>query len=236
MGTGKTARPDELRGFGWPVWGSLTAIAGMVDAVSFTALSQVFTSNMTGNLLMMGFAAGGVAQFSVVATLISLASFFAGAALGGRLTAATPDPRRRLVLGLVVETVLHVAAALAAFFVLSLATPSGRYPLIVILGLAMGMRNTVIRRLKVPDIVTTVVTGTLTNVAADSIIGTGTRVRMGRREGQIVALVVGAAVGTVILLRFGLPVALTAIAAVSVLVTLGYVARSGGPEGDGGPG
>ncbi|MEU8246793.1 YoaK family protein [Nonomuraea sp. NPDC048916] len=206
----------------WPFWGALTVISGMVDAISYVALGQVFTGNMTGNLLIMGFAAGGVAQLSVVATLISLASFFAGAALGGQLTARVGDVRRRLVIAFAAESVMHVIAAMAAF-ALPVTKPAGQYPLIVILAVTMGARNTVVRRLKIADINTTVVTGTLTNLAADSPFGTGAQTRAGRRTGQIGALVLGAFVGTLLLLHFGPPGALTAMAVFSCLITGSHI-------------
>ncbi|MEV0595593.1 YoaK family protein [Nonomuraea cavernae] len=216
---------------GWPVWGALTVISGMVDAIAYTALAQVFAGNMTGNLLIMGFAAGGAAQLSVVATLISLVSFFVGAAMGGQLTARVTDVSRRLLIGFPAESALHAVAAVAAFY-LPVKTVAGQYPLIVILAVTMGARNTVIRRLKITDINTTVITGTLTNLAADSLLGTGTRTRAGRRTGQIGALVIGAFVGTVCLLKLGLPWALTIMAIFSCLITAAHVlaalrARSG---------
>ena len=35
---------------------ALTFVTGIVDAVSFLALGQVFTANMTGNVALLGFA------------------------------------------------------------------------------------------------------------------------------------------------------------------------------------
>ena len=35
---------------------AMTAISGIVDAVSFIALGHVFTANMTGNVVFLGFA------------------------------------------------------------------------------------------------------------------------------------------------------------------------------------
>ncbi len=37
----------------------LTLATGVVDAVSYLTLDQVFTGNMTGNVLFVGFAATG---------------------------------------------------------------------------------------------------------------------------------------------------------------------------------
>ncbi len=37
----------------------LTVISGLVDAVSYLGLGHVFTANMTGNVVLLGFAAAG---------------------------------------------------------------------------------------------------------------------------------------------------------------------------------
>ena len=37
----------------------LTAVTGLVDAVSYLALGHVFTANMTGNVVFLGFALAG---------------------------------------------------------------------------------------------------------------------------------------------------------------------------------
>ena len=49
-----------------------------------------------------------------------------------------------------------------------------RYALIVLLGLAIGPQNATARCLGVPDLTTTVLTLTLTGLAADSTLAAGT--------------------------------------------------------------
>src|SRR5207245_11799235 len=66
----------------------LTGVTGLVDAVSFLGLGHIFTANMTGNVVFLGFAAAGVPGLSVARSSTSLGAFVAGAALGGRLRAA----------------------------------------------------------------------------------------------------------------------------------------------------
>jgi uncharacterized membrane protein YoaK (UPF0700 family) len=61
----------------------MTAVTGMVDAVSFLALGSVFTANMTGNVVLLGFTIGGVAGLSAFKSLMALiclrwAPFLAG--------------------------------------------------------------------------------------------------------------------------------------------------------------
>ena len=40
----------------------MTAVTGLVDAVSFLSLGRVFTANMTGNILILAFATARVAD------------------------------------------------------------------------------------------------------------------------------------------------------------------------------
>ena len=61
----------------------MTAVTGMVDAVSFLALGHVFTANMTGNVVFLGFAIGGAAGLSISGSLMALICFAVGALLGG---------------------------------------------------------------------------------------------------------------------------------------------------------
>src|ERR1700742_1236078 len=67
---------------------ALTLVTGVVDAVSFLGLGRVFTANMTGNVVLLGFAVAGAPGLSISRSLVSLAAFLAGAAIGGRLGAA----------------------------------------------------------------------------------------------------------------------------------------------------
>ena len=60
----------------------LTFTTGLVDAVSYLGLGRVFTANMTGNIVFLGFGIAGSGGLPVVAPLVSLArSFWAQAAV-----------------------------------------------------------------------------------------------------------------------------------------------------------
>jgi len=74
----------------------MTAVTGLVDAVSFLSLGSVFTANMTGNILILAFATARVSGLSVARSLTALIAFVMGAILGGRITArASADSRIR---------------------------------------------------------------------------------------------------------------------------------------------
>src|SRR5438034_514371 len=73
---------------------------------------------------------------------------------------------------------------------------------IVVIGIAMGLRNATVRRLAVPDLTTTVLTLTVTGIAADSSLAGGNNPRVGYRLASIFLMLLGAASGAQ-LLRFG---------------------------------
>jgi uncharacterized membrane protein YoaK (UPF0700 family) len=73
----------------------LTMVSGLVDAVSYLGLGHVFTANMTGNVVLLGFAAAGASGFSAPACLTSLGSFLVGAAAAGRIARQERWPARR---------------------------------------------------------------------------------------------------------------------------------------------
>src|SRR6516164_6763807 len=63
----------------------LTFTTGLVDAVSYLGLGRVFTANMTGNVVLLGFGIAGSGGLPVVAPIVSLVSFLVGAGGGGVL-------------------------------------------------------------------------------------------------------------------------------------------------------
>ncbi|MEU3528949.1 YoaK family protein [Streptomyces sp. NPDC038707] len=179
-----------------PLMLALTVVTGLVDAVSYLALGHVFVANMTGNVVFLGFALVGAANLSALASVVALAAFLAGALAGGGLATRFAAHRGRLL-----KTATAVQTVLAAVTVAAAAVTGGRvttgvqYTLIVFLGLGMGLQNAVARRLGVPDLTTTVLTLTLTGLAADSTPAGGAAPRPGRRVLSVLAMFLGAFAG-----------------------------------------
>src|SRR6266699_5439391 len=165
-----------------PLLIAMTLVTGLVDAFSYLALGHVFVANMTGNVVFLGFAVAGARGFSIPASVVALASFVVGAFVGGAAGSRLGNHRGHL---------LSTAAAIQAGFLaaaVALAALSGRpvssgyrYTLIVVLGVAMGIQNAAARKLAVPDLTTTVLTLTITGIAADNAIAGGRGSRAGRR-------------------------------------------------------
>src|SRR5437867_9685930 len=92
---------------------ALTFTTGLIDAVSYLGLGRVFTANMTGNIVLLGFGIAGSGGLPVVAPVVSLGAFLAGSAVGGVLAARTADRHARHVArALGIETGLVLAAAI----------------------------------------------------------------------------------------------------------------------------
>lgn len=194
---------------------TLAVISGLVDAVCYLGLGRVFTANMTGNVVIVGFAAAGAAGFSVPASLTSLALFLVGALAGGIVCRHVSRRSRLLSVGVTIEAVFVAAAAALALTAPTVASGWGRYTTIAILAFAMGTRNSVIRRLAIPDMTTTVLTMTLTGLAADSSLAGGSNPRYGRRVTSVLAMLAGALLGANLFLHHGpgLPLLIAACAA-----------------------
>jgi uncharacterized membrane protein YoaK (UPF0700 family) len=182
----------------------LTIVTGLVDAVSYLKLGHVFVANMTGNVVFLGFAVADAREFSVPASLLAIAAFLAGAVLGGRIGSRADHHRARL---LTFATSLQIALVGAALAVSSIALSQDsalvQYSLIVLLALAMGLQNAIARRLGVPDLTTTVLTLTLTGLAADSTLGGGKNPKPSRRVLATVTMFLGSAVGALLVFRVG---------------------------------
>src|SRR5579863_2639275 len=151
-----------------PLLVALTAVTGLVDAFSYLVLGHVFVANQTGNVVFFAFALAGVGGFSAPASVAAIGCFAVGALVAGRLGRSLAG-RRELLLAVAagIQAVI-VAEAVTMTALTSRPIPAGlRYALIVALALAMGMQNGTARKLAVPDLTTTVLTLTITGIAAD---------------------------------------------------------------------
>jgi uncharacterized membrane protein YoaK (UPF0700 family) len=188
----------------------LTLTTGAVDAASFLALGQVFSSVITGNLVLLGIAAGTSRAALAVHSGVALAGYSVGVALGAPIAArrhhgegesrdagpgqSTSTWPPSVTLTLIAE--LCVLAGFTVWWEAVAGKPQGNLQLglVVLLGAAMGMQSAAIRRLG--QMSTTYLTSTLTGVVA----GLATRSRpdaLPRSIGVLAAIVIGAVLGAV---------------------------------------
>lgn len=199
----------------------LSVTTGLVDAISVLGLGKVFTANMTGNVVFLGFAAVGTPGFRLAPYLVAIIAFLGGALVAGRTGkahAGRPLRRWLMVSALVEAVLLWIAALVAIDFDIASQTPNtSLFAIIILTGVAMGFRNATIRQLKVPDLTTTVLTLTLTGIAADSSLAGGTNPNWFRRVAAVAAIFLGAAIGALLVMQTGLTVPLV-LAGILVLI------------------
>ncbi|MBJ7470082.1 MAG: DUF1275 domain-containing protein [Solirubrobacteraceae bacterium] len=209
----------------------MTFATGLIDAVSYLAIGSVFTANMTGNVVLLGFGLGGVDAFPVDRALLALVAFAAGGVAAGRLARTwhhAPFVWFRRVTAIEIVLV-GLAGGLLVGLPAGIETPDEprRYGAIAVLGLAMGLRNATVRRLGFKDVPTTVLTSTVTDLATDSRLGGGERRNQGIRLAAILAMLAGAVIGALLI---GVS-ALAALGAAEVILLAvaahqAYVART----------
>jgi uncharacterized membrane protein YoaK (UPF0700 family) len=201
----------------------LTAMTGLIDAVSILGLGRVFVANMTGNVVFIGFALAGAPGFSLSASLAALVGFLAGALVGGVLVARFSGHRGLMLRN--TGVVEFVVLAIAFIVVLPSTAPPGVGVAVAVAALsaaAMGIQNAMARRLAVPDLTTTVLTMTLTGIAAD--VRHSSVLTMTRRILAVLTMLLGAAVGAFLVLNtrlaWALGLALMLLGAVVAIVTV----------------
>src|SRR5438876_5913065 len=202
---------------------ALTFTTGLVDAVSYLGLGRVFTANMTGNIVFLGFGIAGSGGLPVVAPLVSLGAFLLGAGGGGVLAKRMGDRHpAHIARALAIEvSLIGMAAVLAAAVDARPNAVSGDVA-IALLAFAMGARNATVRRVGVPDLTTTVLTMTLTGLAADSPAAGGSGKGSARRVAAVLAMLTGALAGA-LLLKTSLVLPLLGAAGLALVTWLVYV-------------
>ncbi|MEU0136964.1 YoaK family protein [Streptomyces sp. NPDC006296] len=211
-----------------PVLLALTVVSGLVDAFSFLLLGHVFVANMTGNVVIMGFALAGAPGFSTAASTVALVSFAAGALAGGiTMHLGRAHRGRRLLHALLVQSAFVTAALVVTLLSGGPYTGGARFTLVVLLGLGLGVQNASVRALGVPDLTTTVLTRTLTGAVADSLLARGPGSRAGRRVLSAAAMLAGAFVGAVTALHVhpALPLLCALAVLTGAAVAIGVLSR-----------
>ncbi|HJS96525.1 MAG TPA: YoaK family protein [Solirubrobacteraceae bacterium] len=202
---------------------ALTFASGMVDAASYLGLGRVFTANMTGNLVLLGFGIAHSGGLPVLSPIVSLGSFVLGAGLGG-LLATRLGQRHAFHVGAAwtVQAALLTCATILGAAVQLHPGSATRDVVIGMLALAMGVQTATARRLSVPDLPTTVVTQTLTGLVADSRLFGGSGKGTTRRGSAVAAMLGGAVVGA-LLLKASLVLALALTGGLMLLVQIAYL-------------
>ena len=185
---------------------ALTFASGANDVASFTRLGGVFTSVMTGNIVLWGLSAAqrSISLFSH--TAVSIGGYISGVAVGTWVAhgfkvhgdGKPDDTDRASVLPGHVSWALFTELVLLAGFTagweVTGARPAGwaEFVLLAVLAAAMGMQSSSVNEMGLTNVSTTFLTGTLTGLVS-SLVRPGQRMQQGgRRIGVLIGLAAGA--------------------------------------------
>jgi uncharacterized membrane protein YoaK (UPF0700 family) len=204
----------------------LTVVSGVVDATSLLRMGHVFVANMTGNIVIVGLSLAHAPGFSLLSSGIALGGFVVGAIAISAVPARWRADRAR---ALRTAAIAKVSLALPVLVVgAALGIVPGRpvtYVLTGLLAASMGVQNATVQRLAVPDLTTTVMTTTLARLLGD-LPSRGLRGPAAtHRLASILALLVGATTGGLLVVYVNALTALTV--GIVLLATVGFVAHLG---------
>ncbi|MCW2933826.1 MAG: hypothetical protein JWM19_4788 [Actinomycetia bacterium] len=212
----------------------LALATGAMDAVTFLRLGNVFSSVITGNLVLLAVAAGQRHASLALNGGLALAGFSVGVLAGSPMAGASRDGQpawpRQVTVTLAIELV--VLAGFSGGWLATGGHPSdgARLALLGVGSAAMGLQTAAVRRLG--QMSSTYLTSTLAGLVQALAVR-----RMPpdwqRSTGVLVTLILGAVLGAVAaeLLAGLVPVAVLAPVAVVVTCSLRPAARHNQPEG-----
>jgi uncharacterized membrane protein YoaK (UPF0700 family) len=175
---------------------------GVIDADSYLGLDHVFTGNMTGNVLFIGFAIAGVAGIPFFNNLLALLGFVAGSIIGGRIVGhghghGKGFPRVSAIL-LLIGGILAIALA-TTWTVLGQLDQPILLVVTFLLASVMGSQVSAVKPIGNSDVTTIVVTNTLANLARDSRLAGGRHKNWAPRLLAVVAMGAGGAIGALLI-------------------------------------
>ncbi len=145
----------------------LAFASGYIDAISYLGMGSVFTSNMTGNTVLLGLALGQGKGLAAVRSVIALFGYICGVAVGSSIV----DRGSKRVIwpsgvtaAFAVEFLVLLLFATGGSFAGHTPSDFTLYPLIALAAIAMGIQSTAVRVLGVSGVATTYITGTWTSL------------------------------------------------------------------------
>ena len=217
---------------------ALTFGSGAMDVASFTRLGDVFTSVMTGNIVLCGLAAARGSVSLITHTVTAFAGYVAGVASGARVgwyhavrsTSTSKQDDEGAWAPHVRVTLFIELGLLVAFLVIwevSGSEPHGgaEFALLAIAAAAMGLQASAVTQMGLTGVSTTYLTGTLTGLVG-ALASPGERRRSGVgviRPGVLMGLAAGALLCGLLMKTAPTGVPALPVAALVVVVILSSV-------------
>ncbi|MGV9709982.1 YoaK family protein [Gordonia sp. NPDC003424] len=177
---------------------ALTFVTGLVDAGGYLGLDKVFVGNMTGNVVILGMGAAGADGLPVLGPALALGTFIFGAGVAGLSMRSSPSGWSTRLTAVAAFSVLLVAIT-AILIGFTAADSAAGVVAAAITACAMGMQAAVARKVGVADVTTVVVTSTITVWAVDMFAKPSRATILNRRIAAIVAILLGALVGALLI-------------------------------------
>jgi uncharacterized membrane protein YoaK (UPF0700 family) len=185
----------------------LSIAAGSADAAGYIELGRAFTSNMTGNVVLLGIAIGQGHLGDAARSLFVLAVFMLGVALGVRLGHGVDEKNwPRLAARLIGLEKIALLLFAAGWTVLPRSSEPVAYVLLALLAVAMGLQSAALNRLNAPGVGTTAITSTIaalvTGLVSLAVPGAerASASRIGFQAGVIVLYCLGAATSGILII------------------------------------
>jgi uncharacterized membrane protein YoaK (UPF0700 family) len=223
---------------------ALTFGSGATDVASFTRLGGVFTSVMTGNIVLWGLSAAQRSVTLFAHTAVSLAGYIAGVACGTWVAhgfkvhgnGKPEDANRDSVLPAHVSWSLFTELVLLAGLTVGWEVTGGRpagsvqYVLLAVTAAAMGVQSSSVNEMGLTNVSTTFLTGTLTGLVS-SLAKPGQGMKHGaRRIGVLIGLAAGALLSGLLVATAPRVVPVLPLAAVITALVLSAVPLKNGED------
>jgi uncharacterized membrane protein YoaK (UPF0700 family) len=218
---------------------ALTFGSGATDVASFTRLGGVFTSVMTGNIVLWGLSAAERSVSLAAHTAVSIAGYIVGVAGGtwvahGFRASAAEEPAGRAVLPAHVSwalfTELVLLAGLTAGWEITGTQPAGwaQFALLAVTAAAMGVQASAVNEMGLAHVSTTFLTGTLTGLVSSLVSPGKETADSPRRFGVLIGLAAGAGLCGLLVATAAAVVPLLPLAALITALVLSAVPLSNG--------
>lgn len=218
----------------------LTFASGASDATCFTRLGNVFSSVMTGNMVLFGVSLSRHSGSMAWHTATAVAGYALGVTIGTRIAwfhARTSGRERggerwapHLMMTLLVEFLLLSCVAVGWELTGGVPAGAGQLALLACAACSMGIQSAAVEDMGISGVSTTYLTGTLTAMVA-SIASPDKESRAGlRRPGVLLGLIAGAGLAGLLLATVtSLVPALPLLAVAGVMVLLSGRRRDPNP-------
>ena len=209
----------------------LTFASGASDVASFTRLGGVFTSVMTGNMVVFGLSLARASASLAAHTVAAVAGYVLGVALGtqiawhhatwrkGSLTKekiAGEDWPPHIPLTLLTEFALFVGVVVGWEVAGTRPAGAAQFVILILAACAMGVQSAAVNQMGLGNVSTTYLTGTLTAAARPD----GRRAGL-RRPGVLLGLLLGAVLAGVFVANAAAVVPFLPLLAIGTAAALG---------------